>query len=536
MPLNVWGISAPTCDAFCGHDKLIQGYGDAAQILITLSTWLFPFLALIAQLPFEADGPANNFISGAMALGSPVMVTYSLVLTTLNRNYVQNIFNRMRREEKAKNVQSGIKENLKTVPFILGEVQHAPIRVSQRDSWLSSLICLEENVPFWSSVKEDLLKTGRRFTYSFWAQVLFATFAYISSFVAAMKDDLGDPAIGLHFATSIVWSWMLPIVYGYVFVGCQHRDGCIYDALNKQAYCEGQDVDGASIIPSSQSSQHQSQISQVTSYPPSQVLRPPKNHSPKWWGLDVRGDERKEGPIFNYARVHTWFNLVEHIKTGFENTLANAASTSDTAEICGFEDGELEMFSKRRSHVRASWHMFSAALIALFLQWGTTTAGIVVAYLTPMVGLGCRSGSFLLYGLLATLAWAVLVVASELSYTVMSYHEHQIIPSTSGVYLPWRIKIYTALAIALRFFGKILVVLNAGWLIAFSIMEDLGFFQNCWCQTDALQYKMSGWTPVFKAAIDLRGTASGVWSGGFAMSIAICILVGGFFHLSLQRR
>jgi hypothetical protein len=81
-----------------------------------------------------------------------------------------------------------------------------------------------------------------------------------------------------------------------------------------------------------------------------------------------------------------------------------------------------------------------------------------------------------------------------------------------------------AVAVITRLLGKALAIANAGWLIASSVLEDIGTFQTCWCQTDAFQYHTSGWTPVFKGAADLRNVASDVWIGGFMWSIVVCFV------------
>jgi hypothetical protein len=42
----------------------------------------------------------------------------------------------------------------------------------------------------------------------------------------------------------------------------------------------------------------------------------------------------------------------------------------------------------------------------------------MMAYLTPTVGLGCRSGGYLIYGVGATVSWALIICSFLLSHTV----------------------------------------------------------------------------------------------------------------------
>src|SRR5204863_7828319 len=52
-----------------------------------------------------------------------------------------------------------------------------------------------------------------------------------------------------------------------------------------------------------------------------------------------------------------------------------------------------------------------ASAFAIFAQWGTTEAAVLSAYKTPTVGLGCRAGAYLLYGVLGTFSWLALLLS-----------------------------------------------------------------------------------------------------------------------------
>ncbi|KAJ6559553.1 hypothetical protein B0H19DRAFT_1145407, partial [Mycena capillaripes] len=248
-----------------------------------------------------------------------------------------------------------------------------------------------------------------------------------------------------------------------------------------------------------------------------------------WWGFDIRGDEMHEGPICNYGRLFTWFAVTAHVERGFDAAIASfqagkpvPTTTKEAAKCCGWEQSKnLRAFSDWSELPGAVIkHMWMAALVALFLQWGTTGAAVFVAYSTPAVGIGCRSGSYLIYGVAATLSWVILVLSHLLSHAAMKRLELN--PKHN-------IKFLGGLAVGTRILGKTLAICNAMWLVASSVMEDIGFFQTCWCQTDAFQYHQSGWTPVFKGQQDLRAVAQGIWIGGFIWSVAVCLIAGAFF-------
>jgi hypothetical protein len=251
---------------------------------------------------------------------------------------------------------------------------------------------------------------------------------------------------------------------------------------------------------------------------------------PRWWAHDVRGDEMREGPMFNYARGFTWFAFAEHVEGGFKTSIerfqemaAIPLTTEDAAACCGFAPREdLVAFAPYdKLPASAIRHMCYAALVAILLQWGTTGAAIYVAYSTPAIGLGCRSGSYLIYGIAATVSWLLLLFSNLVSHAFMQRFEEN--PNRRGM------GFLGGLAVTTRLAGTTLAIANAAWLIASSAMEELGTFQTCWCQTDAIQYHDNGWTPVFKGQADLRDIASSVWIGGFLWSVAVCIVTAVIF-------
>ncbi|KAJ7841756.1 hypothetical protein B0H14DRAFT_2782486 [Mycena olivaceomarginata] len=571
---EIWGITYEACQANCGMDMLIQKV-EFSTAAIPLTTWLLPWIALMAQLPFEADG-WMDLLSACLCIGSPALATYSLALTTFNRGYIATKFHRLKEmvEKDTQRRYHYMVERINAAGFILQECQQCPMRANQRTGELAELLVLNDpdRQNFWKIAAKDLKNTRRGFTYSFLAQVILAFLTYLISFIAAVHDSLGSPDVGLQFASSTVWSWMFPIVFGYIRVGSQYKAGAIKEALvdnviipqrddsrneaevefiyqkglrpNADLYPRFSSEVPPPSTPSSQSRSGEtlgipllylhastSQLQQSlasnqaddrepnaqetsTLLPPADVVyldraRPP----PTWWSIDVRGDERREGPIFNYARIFTWFAFADHLGRGFETSIeqfrgqANIPVTSpDAAERCGFQRREdlVAFMSWSDIPPAAIHHICYAALLSLFVQWGTTGAAIFVAYYTPFVGIGCRSGSYLIYGIAATTSWLLLVFSSFISHALMQRLEQE--PERN-------VGILGAVAVITRLLGKALAIANAGWLIASSVLEDIGTFQTC-----------CGWTPVFKGAADLRNVASDVWIGGFMWSIVVCFV------------
>ena len=93
-------------------------------------------------------------------------------------------------------------------------------------------------------------------------------------------------------------------------------------------------------------------------------------------------------------------------------------------------------------------------------------------------------------------------------------------------------RFFTVLAVFFWLFGRLIVIVNALWLIASSLMEIVGAYDNCWRNSNHVSLGDQGWAMVFKEAHDLKAEAAGVWRGDVALSVVIagvsflCLLLG----------
>jgi hypothetical protein len=205
------------------------------------TSWLLPWLALTAQLPFEAKNPVGNLMSLFMAVGSPALITYSLTLTILNRIWVRRIFGSLhkRLDDVPKDLRHGLRKRLRAAQYILQESQQVPMRASQVHGWLSSLITLDENDAWWIRGKKDLVNTRRSYTLSLLAQIGMAFLAYtltiaISLNSSPLGNSEGDGV--LLTAGGGIWIWMIPVILGWIMCGTQARACSIPDALNDKTH------------------------------------------------------------------------------------------------------------------------------------------------------------------------------------------------------------------------------------------------------------------------------------------------------------
>jgi hypothetical protein len=137
-------------------------------------------------------------------------------------------------------------------------------------------------------------------------------------------------------------------------------------------------------------------------------------------------------------------------------------------------------------------------------------------------GLGCRSGSYLLYGALSTVSWAILVISSLLSH----YSTTAPPTSTSG----W---IAGKLSIALRRLGKIVASLNAVWILVVCLFQFSNFNSRCYCNSSVLGLGERAYNLISLNSDDLEGM-KGAWKGGAFLAAGTAALCTVYVNLFIN--
>ncbi|KAI9664198.1 MAG: hypothetical protein M1831_002377 [Alyxoria varia] len=247
-PNDAWGITFRECERTCQDITRSFDFGNFAA---AVTSWLFQWLALVAQLPYETSGSINNAKSALMAVGSPALITYSLAISMANRVRVSARINDVvRKADRDDHILRTLKEQAR---HILLETQQEPVRAWEgKDAALSSLILRENNQKWWSRSQENLKNTQRNVTISLIAQMLFAVIAWLFTIIASF-DMLGDPTVALYISSSSIWLWMVPVVTGWIAVGTQSRKEAVKDALSNKVRCVRErpslSYDGTSLNP-----------------------------------------------------------------------------------------------------------------------------------------------------------------------------------------------------------------------------------------------------------------------------------------------
>ncbi|KAJ7927974.1 hypothetical protein B0H13DRAFT_1968835 [Mycena leptocephala] len=305
------------------------------------SAWLLPWLALLSQLPFGSRYKWDNLMSAILAWGA-LPSSYSRFANSKYPNSLHAI-------------------------IILSSLQQTPLKVTTEGSLLASLVVLPENDAWWRELAEWLDYADiHTWTIAGATSVAWVVIAYALTIIDAFSTISTDPnsnGQGLSGVGSI-WLWMIPLTIGYLQISPRCDAERVTNAINRA-----------------------NNISHVAG---------PNGTA----NADTINDMRAlsfhlyRGSLHQIERAHPCRPTSEW-EAGDGMTIHPANRRGQQPSR-----GVLQCSALVR---RSNWgpdvfsRIFIASVAALALQWSTSGASILIVYFTPTVGLGCRSGAYLLY-------------------------------------------------------------------------------------------------------------------------------------------
>ncbi|KAG2151539.1 hypothetical protein DEU56DRAFT_555464 [Suillus clintonianus] len=497
--MSAVGFTYETCISQCGTGTQNPTWANISQ---QFGAWLLPYLALISQLPFGARHRVDNLMSAILTVGSPVLAGYSMIITILNAKWISRQFENL----SFPNTDHAVR--------ILISLQQNPLRITNENSLLSSLVVLPENDDWWPTIA-DFLDYTHTWSIASVTSIAWVIIAYLLTVASSLSDvhaNINSNGQG----TGSVWLWLIPIVIGWL----QLSPKCDYMRVKKAM----DNADAMAFVVTNHGVVKASDLNERRAVSIETSVEKPS--SP---------DEILTPPIYNYARAISWSRSAEDVFDAFRIASDNARQhrpvTAGATWINAIKrntieppnrsgnPSEVDLYCRLpRYAVRSRWatgmfyRMFVASLLPLALQWATTGAAVLVVYFTPTVGLGCRSLGYLVYGALATTIWAMLVVSSIFSHYASSYSDRPRSPLSSMT-----TRIARVLSNLLRWGGKSLAILNALWIIAAGMLQFTSIYDNCYCNSSVLgrgaQY---AYDIVVTDGLDLNQTKA-AWFGALAL-------------------
>jgi hypothetical protein len=182
---QVDGILYPQCISYCGNGWQSNGFTNTSA---AVTTWLFPWLVLVAQLPFQTSGLGSDVLAAWLTMGSPIVAMYSLLITLSNSRWIY----RKCTEQSEGNIADcyGDRKHMSRVAFILSQCQQVPLFI-QDWKLLACAVALEKNKGWWEDLAARLRLSARTFPESLWPQMLIVIITYVLTLAYSFQFEIG---------------------------------------------------------------------------------------------------------------------------------------------------------------------------------------------------------------------------------------------------------------------------------------------------------------------------------------------------------
>ncbi len=358
-------------------------------------------------------------------------------------------------------------------------------------------------------------------------------------------------------AIGMAWSWTFSLVLGWYFVGTQMKRSSITNALIRaRRYLEAPEVtveDGEKVVRITRIDTRRSSHSELDA--------PFSTRSDGWieddrcllWGtFAVAGDEENPGPLFNYARVHTWQRIacivVDAHGTKRRDDHDGPLDPRDILADCNLDEPNWEIrrhhFSKHDTlklklgtdtpgpvlfaPTRAPGGVAVSFVLAVMFHFLTTLPAFAVSFFTPTKGMGCRSGGYVVYFIGSFVSATSLVFSAWLTkrwyWHYLEQRSHHTVEDPSPFW-----DFVKFLAVATRIFGKYLAYATSGWIILHSIFQSIGWYARCYCNCNAPVMGTNGYW-VFLDALHLDHIVGPYWEGFIGQSVFLMFLTTAILY------
>ena len=513
------------CPGLPSSASFRSGQRTASTISSPVSLLQRPHTNLFHQFPHR-----HTLVT--LTIGSPTLAAFSLALSAINARWAYGRFSAINYP------------NRKNAAKALICLQQVPLRLTTRDGLLASLIVLPENDDWWDCLV-DRLEHTHTWTIAAATSIIWVIIAFVFTIVDSFKN-LGKNLNSTGQGVGSLWLWLVPIVVGWLWIPV-----CTYNKL-KYAIDKANDL---AFVAARDTLPH------IKDSPNTNLPMPAKDVS-HMQGIRVYKRERvftkdaaRAAPVFNYSRLWEWSSAVEMIAQAFEhadrkarrhipvdttrewiypedkhpsNRRDNRTGTiSQVQAYCGFPvHGDEEPVQPVPFGM---WkRIFIASVFALGLQWGTTGSAVITLIFTPTTGLGCRSGSYILYGTISTMIWMALLLSSYLAH----YAKVRLDRGTPGSGLN-SATVAEGLATFLRRLSIMAAGCNTLCIVLACVFQFSDFYSTCYCNSSVLGRGGQHAYNVIATGYDYS-QMKGAWIGGVALAGGCVVLFLFFLHLMLE--
>ena len=509
--------------------------------------------------------PLDDVLSFLITIGSPALALYSLQITRLNGRWIADGFSYVDYP------------GAKRIPAVLSAFHHVPVRISH-DPPLHSLSVLHEKNKFWDRLEVAANKTRR------WSIPLGMNFVLvIFAAILTVLDSLFSPRPGdIGYGIAATWTFLLPLVIGWLRVGCEPEPNHLKNSLtaaNEEAWAataqrgdpaqnsviefmKPDDVgpagkDELKPVPLfnysrafvwASSAERALKLAKAAPIPKQDIpVGNPTGRGPLTSVEDEKRTISNENRVggstevtqhttSNESRIGTDAEVIDYPRDrprallGLSPTNPLTTAPSDeTRSTDPLISDDLPAISQNQSRwATGIWERVAiSAALALGLQWGTVGAAVLIHYLAPPAGLGCRAFSFMLYGVTGTISFLFFLASSILAHMSRPRQEwEQGYEDKSS-----RARGFQETgAIICRRAGKCIAILSAIGIMLVCFFQITGAFNNCFCTSTTFD-KGRGSVVFLSINYIIGSNILRIWIGGLIMAVSTAVLFGISIYL-----
>ena len=147
-----------------------------------------------------------------------------------------------------------------------------------------------------------------------------------------------------------------------------------------------------------------------------------------------------------------------------------------------------------------------------------------------LLGLGCRSASFFIYGMLSTLVWMMLLTSSFLTF----YSTNTPTQSSKEHFMRrLRVRLAILSSIFLRRLGKVIATFNAVLIVATGMVQFSSVYDRCYCNSSVIGLGNRAYDVITLVPADL-GEMRTSWIGGFVLAAGAATIFAGFVTILID--
>ena len=418
-------VTFAACEKYCGSGPEYYGWEKASD---TITTWVLPLVGLILQAPFESNSFRQTMFVVFRWVGSPIVSMMCIFWNMkVTRRCAIMVDMSVERDEYPCPRETPVFAQLRDSFYLLSVINQYELNIDKQleESQIETIlrIGLFDMGPEIQKMRTKVAASIRRERRRGTVQVLVSLAWFLVAMGISINKafgDLGENATAHNLALGLLMSW-LPVLMAATIVDRNPMDArYVRDKLNKYLA----DIDAVD-------------LTDIDAVDLASIISPDGK-------LKFLGEFAGQGRVrWHYGVAHSFLRTLEAMH-GMERgwyAKTNELSTARTSSLLGFDLNEV-------------WQMTASFLMVCSCSLGA----FFVSYYTPTVGLGCRSGGYMIFGLNATGCLLMEMGAWAFLY-----------PGTGRRIVQWVLRLCE--------------FTNFCWLVYVIFSQTFGIYNNCRCKS-----------------------------------------------------